>query len=417
MVNCVAQGKPRPRVHWLKDDKELTADESLYKVVTLTSEGHGGVIMVNSTLSFLGHARPQTDKIIAGDRGKYTCVFDNDVKRVESQMMLKVEHPPIVLHKHGKVAANIREVAEVACKVQAWPKPEFSWSYDNSAASLQGSSSDGHYEISTSSNHDDIYTSVLKISDIKSSDYGDYSCRAANAQGSTISVIRLQPMGAPEKPTKVTAINVGPTHVALGWEVGFDGGIPISKYFVSYRRVPGEDEAVAPDCAPPRGPAGEWNELDCRRSNPCNITDLEQHQTYTFKVKAYNTNNHSDYSDEVTATTAVAKIPTPLRVSYDPESGTLAINVGATCLALVAFIERLEDGSNDPWTIVDDWPLEVLGSAPTQREGILDDPEITNRDSRIRVRLCLKPDRQKCGEYAEAKSTCFFWSLFFFCVF
>lgn len=413
-MSCVAQGKPRPSVRWLKDDQELTADERLYKVTTSASEGHGNVITVNSTLSFLGHARPQTDEIVASDRGKYTCVFVNEVKKVESTMMLKVEHEPIALHQHGKVAYNLRETAEVACKVQAWPKPEFQWSFGTNAASLQGSSSDGHYEISTTSDNYDVYTSVLRITNIRELDYGDYSCRAANAQGSITSTIRLQPKGAPERPINITAMDVGPTHVALLWELGFDGGLPITKYFVSYRRVPGGDEIVAPDCAVPRPPAGQWLELDCRRSNPCNVTNLEQHQTYTFKVKVYNTKNHSDYSDEVTATTAVAKIPAPLRVSYDPESGMLAIGVGATCLSLVASIEKLDGppssssssvDESSQWRILDEWPLEVLGSAPTQREGVLDDPEsVDANEPRLRVRLCLKADRQKCGEYGEAKS-------------
>ncbi|XP_066600673.1 hemicentin-2 isoform X2 [Prorops nasuta] len=401
-VSCVAQGKPRPSVRWLKDDQELTADERLYKVISTASEGHGNVVTVNSTLSFYGHARPQSDEIVASDRGKYTCVFVNEVKKVESTMMLKVEHEPIVLHQYGKVAYNLREKAEVTCKVQAWPKPEFQWSFGNNAATLQGSSSDGHYEISTTEDKYDVYTSVLTMNNLRQSDYGEYSCRAANAQGSVTSTIRLQPKGAPERPRNITAVDVGPTHVTLLWELGFDGGLPITKYFVSYRRVAGSDEIVPPDCASPRGPAGQWMEVECRQSNPCNITDLEQHQTYTFKVKVYNTKNHSDYSDEVSATTSVAKIPTPLRVSYDPESGTLAINVGSTCLALVASIEKL-DGATDQWKMVDEWPLEVLGTAPTQRERILDDPESFESEPRIRVRLCLKGERIKCGEYAEAE--------------
>lgn len=400
----MAQGKPRPIVHWLKDDQELTGENMLYKVITTESEGHGSVITVNSTLSFLGQARPQTDEIVAGDRGRYTCVCVNEVKRVESTMMLKVEHEPIILHQHGKVAYNVRENAEVICKVQAWPKPEFQWSFGNNAATLQGSSSDGHYEISYTNDNYDVYQSTLKINNIREVDYGDYNCRVVNAQGSVTSHIRLQPKGAPERPTNITAMDIGPTHVALLWELGFDGGLPITKYFVSYRRVAGGDEIVAPDCAPPRGPAGQWLELDCRRSNPCNVTNLEQHQTYTFKVKVYNTKNHSDYSEEVTATTAVAKIPAPLRVSYDPESSTLAINVGATCLALVAYIEKFDGTASNPWRIVEDWPLEVLGSMPTQREGILDDPGAPDTEPRLRVRLCLKADRQKCGEYAEAES-------------
>ncbi|XP_012271352.1 contactin-5 isoform X2 [Orussus abietinus] len=404
LVSCVAQGKPRPTVSWLKDDEELTAGASLYEVSTTVTEGHGSVVTVNSTLSFIGHERPETDKIVASDRGRYTCVFENEAKKVESTMMLKVEHAPIVLHEHDKVAYNLRETANVTCRVQAWPKPEFQWSFGTNSAPLQGSSSEGHYEISTNTDNYDVYTSVLRITDIRPSDYGDYSCRVANGQGGIVSTIRLQPKGAPERPTRITATDVGPTHVTLAWQLGFDGGLSITKYFVSYRKVPSSgtaDEIVASDCAPPRSPPGQWLELDCRLSNPCNVTGLEQHQTYTFKVKVYNTKNHSDYSDEVTATTGIAKIPAPMRASYDPESGILVVNVGTTCLALVASIERA-DGSDDSWKIVDEWPLEGLGGAPTPREGILD-VDGSDSEPRIRVRLCLKADRQKCGEYTDTE--------------
>ncbi|XP_034950627.1 hemicentin-1 isoform X2 [Chelonus insularis] len=405
-VTCVAQGKPRPVVRWLKSDEELTANDGLYKVETFTSVGHGNVSIVNSTLSFLGHNRPHTDEIIASDRGKYKCVFHNEVKKVESEMLLKVEHPPIVLHKHNKVAYNLRETAEVTCQVQAWPKPEFHWKFGSNSVSLQGSSSDGHYEIwTTNEQGDDIYTSILKITNIRELDYNNYSCHAINDQGITTSVITLQPKGAPEKPTNLSATYIGPNYVTLQWEIGFDGGIPITKYFVSYRRIPGEDDTIAPDCASPRSnPPGQWSERDCGRNNPCNITDLDQHRKYAFKVKAYNTKNHSDYSEEKIFTTTVAKIPAPQRVSFDPESGSLVITAGPTCLSVVAFIERFEGGSNDPWRIVNEWPLEVLGSAPTTKDGILDDPETSHTEPRLRVRLCLQSDKQKCGEYTEAET-------------
>ncbi|KAK0178706.1 hypothetical protein PV327_007569 [Microctonus hyperodae] len=401
-VFCIAQGKPGPTVHWLKD-KELIDDNNLYKIETRTSRVHGNVIIVNSTLSFVGNGRPQNDKIIASDRGKYKCVFEHDSKRAESEMMLRVEHAPIVLHKHTKVAYNLRETAEVTCKVQAWPKAEFQWSLDSNITPLQGSSSDGHYEISSTAN-DDIYTSVLKITNIRESDYGEYSCRAANSQGSSTSVITLQPKGAPEKPTDLSAVEIGPTYVTLQWEIGFDGGLEITKYFVSYYRDEIEDETVAPDCAPPRSPIGTWLESDCHRSNPCNITGLEQHQRYVFRVKAYNTKNHSDYSDTKKFSTTVAKISTPQRVSYDPEHRALIINVGPTCLSLVASIEKYEGNNGmNSWREVAEWPIAALGSAPTPIEGILDDDTVTNIEPRLRVRLCLKSEPQKCSDWAEAE--------------
>ena len=121
-------------------------------------------------------------------------------------------------------------------------------------------------------------------------------------------------------------------------------------------------------------------------------------------MKVYNTNNHSDYSDEITTMTAVAKITAPLRVSFDPESRKLAIHVGPTCLSLVASIEKSDSGSDNTWRIVKDWSLEIHGGASTTREDELDDPAASSAEPRIRVRLCLDADRQRCGEYVEAES-------------
>lgn len=54
-----------------------------------------------------------------------------------------------------------------------------------------------------------------------------------------------------------------------------------------------------------------------------------------FQVKAYNTKGQSEYSQETVAMTKVDRIPAPQRVTFDPESHALTINIGATCLQLV----------------------------------------------------------------------------------
>lgn len=70
---------------------------------------------------------------------------------------------PIILNRYNKVAYDLREDAQVVCKVQAYPRPEFQWSYGTNQAALL-TSSEGHYEIGTSSEGNDIYTSTLKVS-------------------------------------------------------------------------------------------------------------------------------------------------------------------------------------------------------------------------------------------------------------
>lgn len=77
--------------------------------------------------------------------------------------------------------------------------------------------------------------------------------------------------------------------------------------------------------------------------------------------------------------------------------------MGPTCLALVAFIEKSDSGSDNTWRPVDHWQLDVRGGQSTVREDVLEDPNASSSEPRIRVRLCLKNDNSKCGDYVEAE--------------
>lgn len=195
-----------------------------------------------------------------------------------------ISDEPIILHRYNKVAFDLHETAEVVCKMQAYPKPEFQWSFGTNTAPLF-MSSEGHYEINTTTDNNDMYTSILKVTNIKHQDYGDYYCRVINMLGSVKAQIKLQSKGAPEKPRNLQTTEVGHNFVTLLWEPGFDGGLQNTKYFVSYRRVAmPNNEVVTGDCSMMTSRNGEWMEFDCQRNVPCNVTSLDQHQSYVFKV-------------------------------------------------------------------------------------------------------------------------------------
>jgi len=149
--------------------------------------------------------------------------------------------------------------------------------------------SDGHYEINTTINESggDIYTSVLQVSNLRETDYGDYSCRVVNTLGDERSTIRLQPKGAPDHPENVTALDIGHNNVVLQWNSGFNGGVVSTKHHVSYKKVSVDDNEVDNDCFTVKRSSNQperWQEFDCQTRNPCNVTGLDQHQGYLFKV-------------------------------------------------------------------------------------------------------------------------------------
>ncbi|XP_023031190.1 titin [Drosophila willistoni] len=434
-VTCSAKGKPEPSIKWLKDGVEILPELNLYEVKTNPEQGPNGMVTVQSMLKFRGKARPNGNALVPGDRGLYTCLYQNEVNSANSSMQLRIEHEPIVLHQYNKVAFDIRETAEVVCKVQAYPKPEFQWQFGNNPSPLT-MSSDGHYEISTTTDNNDIYTSVLRINSLTHSDYGEYTCRVVNSLDTIRAPIRLQQKGPPEKPTNLRTVDVGHNYVSLSWDPGFDGGLSKTKFFVSYRRVamPREEQLI-PDCATFANSNSDWVEVDCQRDIPCKVTSLEQHQSYAFKVKALNPKNGSPYSNEIMVTTKVSRIPPPLQVTYEPSTRTLGIDVGATCLSLVALVEtRLYgDSPQAAWEVVDTLEnLELSGNGPTHKEKVIDRLNAPRRSGggralghtisedendaglntmaleddnspTVRVKLCLSNNHQHCGEYTDAE--------------
>ncbi|XP_055597992.1 hemicentin-1-like isoform X2 [Uranotaenia lowii] len=423
-VSCHAKGKPRPVVRWLKDGRDITTDANMYRLSTSNNDGPSGIVTVQSMLVFQGKARPHKTQLLPSDRGMYTCLFENEVSVANATMHLRIEHGPIVLHQYNKVAYEIKENAEVICRVQAYPKPEFQWHFGTNTAALS-MSSDGHYEINTTTDNNDIYTSVLRINNLKHLDYGDYTCRVGNSIETIRTPIRLQPKGAPEKPTNLHAADVGSNYVSLVWDPGFDGGISNTKFFVSYRKVaiPHHDQLNG-DCGVIQQVSSEWMEFDCQRDVPCSVTPLDQHQSYVFKVKAFNAKGNSEPSNEIATTTKVSKVPIPLHVGFDPETRQLGVNIGATCLSLIAIVESIgyHDSPISTWQVVQSIPLAVSGSRPTFKEEILDNMISARRSSarslgdddlpmaleeeippRVRVKLCLKSNHEHCGEYVDAE--------------
>ncbi|CAG9859876.1 unnamed protein product [Phyllotreta striolata] len=417
VIACSARSKPKPMVKWLKDGEELTADVNMFELRTDYLETSNRAVSVQSVLKFSGKARPKGNQLVPSDKGVYTCVFENEVKKSESTMHLKIEHEPIVLHHFNKVAYDVGERAEVVCKVQAFPKPEFKWFFSSNVNPLH-SSTEGHYVIRTS-NEEDVYTSVLRISNMRKVDYGDYTCHVVNSIGTTETKIKLQSKGPPEKPTKAVALHHGHNFVTLGWEPGFNGGIANTKYFVSYRKVASESDTAVEGCSN-NARSGDWNEVDCHQSVPCNISHLEQYQSYLFKVKAVNTKGVSDNSQEIRDRTTVAVIPVPQGVEYDKNANVVSINVPATCLPLIAVVEAVsnEHHSITAWQVIDTIELHVSGVEATYKDkdlhqvgyvhyrgkALVDEPIGVNDEEtpKIRVKLCLQTHPEHCGEFIDA---------------
>ncbi|XP_053612701.1 hemicentin-1 [Plodia interpunctella] len=404
-ISCTAIAKPRLDVIWLKDMKQIDPDLNLYEIKNEVSEGAKSVFTVQSTLRFVGTARPKGDDLIPADHGRYTCEFTNGIQPINATMHLRIEHEPILVQTQDRVAFDLAEVAKISCRVNSYPKPEFQWFYGTSSAPLQ-STSEGHHQIDVSSDENESYLTVLKIHGVKSRDYGDYYCQVKNTLGMIRPKIRLQPKSAPETPQKLVSDDAGPSYVTLKWEAGFNGGLPSTKYFVRYRRIPRKSDGQAGDHCSSKPSDFDWMEFDCGRQNPCNVTQLTSNNHYIFLVKALNPKGQSNYSNEVTVTTKVDTIAPPGQVTYDPSSKQLVFSVSGTCLSLVGVAE----GLTNSWQVIDTVPIQLSGGMSSVVEAALEPPAPARRGAalddlnpRVRLKLCLRVNPEVCSEYTEAE--------------
>ena len=124
------------------------------------------------------------------------------------------------------------------------------------------------YQTNTSQVNTDTYQTILKINDVVKADYGQYKCTAINSLGEDTVGISMEPRGPPETPSVPFVVNAGVNWVDVGWTDGFNGGFDRVQYML-VRRV--------------EGSSGQ-QEIDCRDQNPCNITGLSQHVTYSLQV-------------------------------------------------------------------------------------------------------------------------------------
>ena len=77
-------------------------------------------------------------------------------------MLLRIEHSPVVVHHHNRVAFDVGHPAFITCRMQAFPAPHFDWSFGNSIVSNDRSL----YDSNMTQLNDDIYEATLKINQV-----------------------------------------------------------------------------------------------------------------------------------------------------------------------------------------------------------------------------------------------------------
>ena len=374
-LSCSSRARPGPTVRWFRDGVEIPGETGRYTVSTTTTSAAGQTVL--SSLSFTGPGRDSSDRLDHSDRGHYSCQFENQVGRSENTMLLVIEHKPIPTHPHNKVAYSVGDQGQITCRMRAFPEPRFDWTFGDDVLELDVV----NYYSNVSQLDQDLFESVLTVTKVRESSYGEYTCRALNSMGAERSRIQLQQPGPPEPPSQLAATEVGPDFAILEWQPGFEGGHGETRYQAEWRATGGRAELGS--C----GPAARG----------CNLTGLQPHSAYTVRARAANPGGVSDWSPPLRLHTAVdlAALPPPASLVLELSTRTAHLTAPAGPLLLVAELQLR--GPAGAWQSAGQQALSHAAAAqlPVREPG--------QGEAGVRARLCLEDRRQACGPYLEGR--------------
>uniref|UniRef100_A0A914NLH1 Ig-like domain-containing protein n=1 Tax=Meloidogyne incognita TaxID=6306 RepID=A0A914NLH1_MELIC len=171
-LSCNARGNPLPTIVWRRADKQI--------IKYGKNDGYGDSVHKGPELVLRGVSRQHMSE--------YICTASNGIFPDESwTIKLHVLFEPVVVPQRLIVEAPLNATfVKMACTVEAWPRANLVWLFQNKP--LHDSE-----KYSTEQLVSERYRSVhiLKIKNVKNSDFGTYKCVANNDYGSHFGEIRL----------------------------------------------------------------------------------------------------------------------------------------------------------------------------------------------------------------------------------
>ncbi|VIO88235.1 Uncharacterized protein BM_BM11652 [Brugia malayi] len=151
IMHCPVQGNPKPKIKWLYDGKPITINR-------------GKILSENDLII------QQPEQY---EKGRYTCLADNEAGILYTNYELEIIGPPKFHHRGETIyEAIIGKTITMECNVEAEPKPEIHWFRGDLPLYLRKNihiSSDGQ---------------KITIHDVEMSDGGKYTCKTKNEAGS-----------------------------------------------------------------------------------------------------------------------------------------------------------------------------------------------------------------------------------------
>ncbi|XP_038145772.1 immunoglobulin superfamily DCC subclass member 4 isoform X1 [Cyprinodon tularosa] len=288
VMECMAQGHPKPFVSWSRQDgKPISTDVIVLAtnlVVRDTRRHHAGVYVCRAN-------KPKTREFVV------------------AAAELHVAAPPVIVQSPESVSLTRGSTARFLCNSSGEPLPELHWLKN-------GQPIRSFRRIKMQS------PGVLLINQLALEDAGYYQCIAENRLGTACATARLTVIvkeGLPSLPRHLTATPYSSTTALLSWEKPEYNTDQIIAYSVHYQRTAGSDNQ-------------ESSFAVSNETTEYLIKELRPHTAYTFFVVAYSPMGASPPSLPVTVEmledvpsappqlSVVSTSPTDIRLTWQPLS-------------------------------------------------------------------------------------------------
>ncbi|XP_030379920.1 hemicentin-2 [Scaptodrosophila lebanonensis] len=201
--DCLVMAHPQVfRIEWRHNEQPLPHNISQ------------GVIISNHSLVLQGVTRSTA--------GNYSCVgFNAEGEGISSAFPLNILYAPTCAQNQPKVYGVAKqEDAKIKCVVDANPpEVDFSWTFNNSAESIDVAT---NHIVRSGSTSTVTYTPITEL------DYGTLLCSASNKIGKqrVPCVFHIIAAGRPDQVHNCTLLNISMTSLSVTCSEGFNGGLP-----------------------------------------------------------------------------------------------------------------------------------------------------------------------------------------------
>nr|XP_029732295.1 neogenin isoform X2 [Aedes albopictus] len=263
ILDCVANGNPKPTIKWLRNGEEIDMND------------------LDSRFRIIGTGSLQINFIQDLDAGDYQCRASNSEDSLDASATVQVQVPPkFMLSPEDKVAYE-KEELELQCSIHGKPTPIIQWLKNGDLITPNE-----YMQIVGGHN--------LKIFGLIGSDAGMFQCIGTNPAGSVQAAARLEiiePDGSgkfaaplPGPPRDLQAQIVKPRFITLSWLEPAKNPDEVISYSVYYKMHTSERERKIT--------------TNSRDEQEVNIQSLLPGKTYQFRVIG-NSNHGSGESSQV----------------------------------------------------------------------------------------------------------------------